>query len=377
MRTTTIDTPTGYVSIHYPDVVAFMYSRQPVIVELSDTDVFSGPATVTVTNNETNRSYTEQRAFYNGRAEFDISRIMQLLAPDVDTITSRVDYETGQTLAQTFILTVETTENMEEGFEVAITGMYGALDPGETYGKDAALRLWVNFPQTINIWKNLFNNVRFTFGDTGTDVTPPTYGSGPCWECEFKAMAAQAPDEYAALLSRPTDLLFVTRKYIAEEGSVKPQTGPRGIRLTIDHSEPKDGEYLRWLNRRGEMSYWLFTRSTLRVATSRDEAFRRHYGGNIAAPDGGIYKNSDKASFNEAREMALGATAVTLEEFEYISDLGTSPVVERMLTQDNGIRWQRVNVTAGTFERQIKRGTPSMQDIEVIIELPNRNTIKL
>jgi hypothetical protein len=44
-------------------------------------------------------------------------------------------------------------------------------------------------------------------------------------------------------------------------------------------------------------------------------------------------------------------------------------------TQTN--KWQRVNVVAGTFERGIKRMTPNRQDLEIIIELPERNTIKL
>lgn len=375
MRTTTIDTPMGPVFLYYPDAVAFMYSRQPVIVRFQETDEPES-ATVTVTNTETKRSHTEQRALYNNRADFDISRIMQMLAPDVDDITSRVDYETAKTLAQEFKLEVKTT-SMAEGFEASITGMYGALDQGETYGMDTAMRLWVNFPQTINVWEDTRQGTGFVFSDASR-VIPATSGAGPCWECDFKAIASQAPDKYEAMLSAPSYKLYVTRRYTMEDGSLAtPLTRTRAITLTADHSKPKDGEYLRWLNRRGEMSYWLFTRSTLRIAASSEGAFRRYYEGNPSAPDGDIYKNRDKADFSEAREMALGTTATTLEEFEYISDLGTSPVVERMLTLSSGIRWQRVNVTAGTYERQVKRDTPSRQDLEIIIQLPERNTVKL
>ena len=39
--------------------------------------------------------------------------------------------------------------------------------------------------------------------------------------------------------------------------------------------------------------------------------------------------------------------------------------------------WQRVNVAGGTFARNVRRETPSRQDLEFIIELPERNTIKL
>ena len=121
--------------------------------------------------------------------------------------------------------------------------------------------------------------------------------------------------------------------------------------------------------------------------------------------------------------MVLGAVGLSRDEFDDLCDLATSPLVERLMpdvlqedtevdivydggdatTQDTDTliesaaeldteveggsastgavsqvnKWQRVNVVAGTFERGIKRMTPSRQDLEIIIELPERNTIKL
>jgi hypothetical protein len=39
--------------------------------------------------------------------------------------------------------------------------------------------------------------------------------------------------------------------------------------------------------------------------------------------------------------------------------------------------WQRVTVAAGSYSRNIRRRTPNGQDVEIVIELPERNTIKL
>lgn len=118
--------------------------------------------------------------------------------------------------------------------------------------------------------------------------------------------------------------------------------------------------------------------------------------------------------------MVLSASGLSLDEFEDLCDLATSPVVERLVVidpEDTGTdvvldgnlagydstnvlvqtgtpdeveggdadtatheivnTWQRVNVAAGTFERNIRRRTPSRQDLEIIIELPERNTIQL
>ena len=69
------------MAISYPNEVAFMYSRQPVIIK-SAKDPGDLVVSIAVTCRDTNTSYRERRSFHNSVAEFDISRIMQLLATD-------------------------------------------------------------------------------------------------------------------------------------------------------------------------------------------------------------------------------------------------------------------------------------------------------
>ena len=138
---------------------------------------------------------------------------------------------------------------------------------------------------------------------------------------------------------------------------------------------------------------------------------------------GASFVNSQKADYSEVREVVLGAVGLSREEYEDLCDLATSPLVERLIppqeevigvnavidgggaapqdtaydggeaSADNDtiidaeaqveaeatvkLLWQRVNVAAGTFARNIRRNTPSRQDLEFVIELPERNTIKL
>jgi hypothetical protein len=55
-------------------------------------------------------------------------------------------------------------------------------------------------------------------------------------------------------------------------------------------------------------------------------------------------------------------------------DAGAASVGARVLPQ---YTWELVYVAAGSLARNSRRNTPSRQDLEFVIELPERNTIKL
>lgn len=422
MRTTTIGAPI-VATISYPNSVAFMYSRQPVIVSAKPSE--SGSVAVQViceTNN--GKSYTETRSLYQGRVEFDISRIMQLLAPDVDALFQRLDYSIGQSLTETFtlVLTHTSTSGTEsEMLRTTCTCMYGALDHGEIYGEHTQRRLWLNFPQTFNLWKDALGEAAFVLEDSY--IYPDTAGNKPCHECDLIG-TMQAIGDTAGLAKilpgRPMRNVGLTWQTRVEKGAETPEEF-RTVTLVPD--DCKEGTYLRWLNRRGEVSYWLFKNSQIRVTSAINNNFARFYEGDPSEPVADAYTNSQKTDYREARELVLGAVGLSFDEFEDLCDLATSPLVERLMpnvkeedtevdivydgghaktnsnviiesgaNQDTEVDggnartgriagadyvWQRVNVAAGTYNRSIKRITPNRQELEFVIELPERNTIKL
>lgn len=428
MRTSTLTT-TGstprIIKLEIPNSVAFMYSRQPVIVTF--TSGASGVTSVDIklTCKTTNRTHTESRAPYSSRLEFDISRIMQLLATDVDEISKRIGYWTGQSLSESFTLEIS---YIDKGDTITIAtedivGMYGALDQGEIYGEHTQRRLWVNFPQTFNLWRDAEGSVQFVTDEAY--ISPDVTEGKPCYECSLmNTLSAVGESDLIKALKNGAPLRNLGlswRSRIEDSNEIAEEL--RTITLVPDCSRRTDGTYLRWLNRRGEMSYWLFTNSKMRVTTTVADTFVRYYKGDPTAPVSSIFQNPQKASYREAREMVLGAVGLSRDEFDDLCDLATSPLVERLMpdvlqedtevdivydggdatTQDADVliesaanldtavdggdastgknaqtnKWQRVNVVAGTFERGIKRMTPSRQDLEIIIELPERNTIRL
>lgn len=412
------------LTVRHPNSVAFMYSPQPLIVA-SNGNAGALAVTAKLTHMESGRTHIETRAFYDGAVRFDLSRIMQLLAPDVDTLFQRLDYNTGQSLSEAFSLLVSYRDTDGQTYEILeredITALYGALDQGEIYGEHTQRRLWVNFPQTFNLWKDALGEVAFVLEDSY--IYPDTAGNKPCHECDLIG-TMQAIGDTAGLAKiipgRPMRNVGLTWKTRVEKGAEIPEEF-RTVTLVPD--DCKEGTYLRWLNRRGEVSYWLFKNSQIRVTSAISNNFARFYEGDPSEPVADAYTNSQKTDYREARELVLGAVGLSYDEFEDLCDLATSPLVERLMpnvaeedtevdiiydgghaktnsnvivesgaNQDTEVDggnagtgrlagtdyvWQRVNVAAGSYNRSIKRSTPNRQELEFVIELPERNTIKL
>ncbi len=425
--TKTLTTPVlRTFTIEYPNSVAFMYSPQIIKVQLAALSV-GGSVEVLVTHTPSGRNYAERRRLYATYVTFDISRIMQLLAPDVDTLFQRLDYEKGKSLTEAFSLGIS---YLSEGssapvsiLDTTMTGMYGTLDQGEIYGEHTQRRLWYNFPQTFNLWTEKNGEVAFVLSDAF--IHPEVAGDGPCAECDLVGTMLASEDTsdlskfFPGHYMHDIGLTWLNRV----EGGVEIPDEYRLLTVIPDPARPGDGTYLRWLNRRGEVSYWLFKNSQIRVNTSIDKSFTKYYEGDITLLQSNTYLNTQKADYREARELVLGAVGLSRDEYDDLCDLATSPLVERLLPnvpeddtevdvvydggsasvqtsvvvesgEDQGsvaeggnaitgrlakppYIWQRVNVAAGSFARGILRGTPSRQDLEFIVELPERNTIKL
>lgn len=384
MRETTTTVNGQTLRIEYPNPIAFMYS--PQLVRVSGDSTGAATLTVAVTHQESGRRYSETRAFYDGAVEFDISRAMQLLAPDVDELFERINYAAGNSLAETFslLLTYKSGNVTKQILNTSgIKAMYGALDQGETYGQDLHRRLWHNLPQTFNLWEDSLGEV--LFATENDDIYPDiTEGGLGCYECSFMdALYANGKDEILAKVRSGQALKLGLSFNTAVSNGVETKQEHRMLILKPDPGTAADGTYLRWLNRRGEVSYWLFTNSQARVITTANDGFERHYSGDPSVPVSNSYINSRKGDFREAREMVIGAIGLSPAEYEDLCSLATSPLVERLTKnawdspENTAYTWQRVNVAAGTYSRNIKRQTPNLQDLEFVIELPERNTIKL
>ena len=360
-------------TVQLPNLRAFyMFSPFPIIVK--STELSNVVLQVTCTT--TGRSHSETRYLHDGAVEFDASRIALLLSQDVDevfTMHPSQDDEACPYSALTLTLTSGTTTLWSSLF----FGVYGAMDQLEERGRNERRRLWMNYPQTIQIWRDLSGEFWIESDQDGDRVLNlPTLPGVPVVEMIATRHLSELPKMTAALSDGLVQTMTVSTLFGGRDALTDERTW-YDLTLVPDLSPRDSGTFLRWLHRDGSIGYWLFKNGALQTTAAQRSTFTRNLSGNPAEPVKDQYRNSIKADFVEARQMSLGAQCADLAEYEYLCGLATSPVVERLVTVDGQDRWQRVNIVAASYSRNMKFNTPRTQSFDVTIELPARNTVTL
>lgn len=365
-------------SAQMPNVVAvYMYSPFPVIVRSAELDA----VTLTLTNTMTGASHSETRSLYDGKAEFDIARVAQLLAPDVDEVFRMNLSQDGEAAPYTTMELVLEAPSTEGLLTLTLFALYGAQNQTEErFGKQSR-RIFVNYPQTIQIWKGSSEEMWLSGDYIDGDFYPALslFPAAPdmvemnlmqhIWRGEQVAALREA-----LVSGKPADISVACRFGGVDTLSSRDYYG---LKLVPDLTPRGTGTFLRWLHRDGTFGYWHFASGTSTTGAASRTTFMRRIDGNPAEPVNGAYRNSVKADFIESRQIGLGTRCATQEEHDYLCGLVTSPVVERLIEVNGANRWQRVNVVPGSYARSMRFDAPSVQPFELAIELPPRNTVSL
>ena len=388
MRQTTVTT-TGpsalQLQVTAPDALVLMYSPQRVIVTTGGSASTRTEVAVTVVCPAARRTHTERRAFFQGGAEFDISRTLQLLATPVETALMRVDFGGANGLTEVFQLHVELMDTDGVGYPVAdydIRALYGALDGGETYGAPLQRRLWVNLPQTFTTNRTASDMFGVVVGGVRYDV--PNSDGIQSAEVDLVQTMLDGGGSLDSLQTPNEVQARVTNGYLLKDDAGT-MTLWRDLTLVPDTCPADSGVYLRWLNREGGVSYWMFRKSQSRITSAVRTSVETYLSGLQAAPVNNVYRNARRADYREARELVLGAVGLSAAEHDDLCALAVSPAVEMLVVPEGYAggrlegpqKWVQVTVAAGSYARDVRRGTPSRQDLEFIIELPERNTARL
>lgn len=383
----TIDAQTQ-LRAQYNSSLVFMYSRTPLIFRCASLKI--GSIGLRVTNRRTGAMFEETRQFYNGEASFDLGALMRYLAHDVTTVMSALRYFRGA--SEDYIVQLLYQEDTYwTGYFV---GIFGALNANESYrlrGLDQAnpepRRLWVNYPQTFMLTRDYDDNHSFELPNGEKLYAKEDDADYYSLEVSLIDILSEnggsAAREYLSNLraGRPQLIGLSTYTYISAQAEEGDYRGSYWLSLQPDLT-PVDAPgrtYLRWLQRDGSVGYWLFHSGELQVAAAQGSTFQRFFTNpnapSSSAPE--FANNSRQADFTESRTLNLGTTANNLDEFEYLAGLMTSPVVDRYIKVGDSYGWQRVNVMPSSQAYSRKRDTPRVRQIELTIQLPDRDTIKL
>lgn len=377
-------------TLSYISSLAFMYSRVPLLLSFRRP---VGKLTVTLENQDTGESFQETRSVYNNKASFDLSKIMLYLAPDDP---SSLLHEERAGLAAYTTFNVSLSIGSTEVWSLPFVGIYGALNANESYRFNAGgannpvnRRLWVNFPQTFQIQRD--DNDAFYFQtEAGAKLYPDRLDNNErAYENDLvhsiSLMADNDADRLLRQLRAGNAQIVGLSNDVMLNAQAETVVGnePYWLRLHPDLT-PRSASgvtYLRWLQRDGSIGYWLFRSGELQTTSEESVSFERYnenpnvssYWDDFLHFDG----NQLHADYSETRTLNLSAEIRNRDEFEYLCGLLTSPVVDRLVDSETHEGWERVNIMPSSQGLSLRRDTPFSRTLELAIQLPQRDTIKL
>lgn len=138
--------------------------------------------------------------------------------------------------------------------------------------------------------------------------------------------------------------------------------------IKISQSNCENPVYLKWINKQGGNSFWLFNRNQLRISkTKNGEIYEKHLSTLI-----GTYSNRF-ISTKEADHSIRLTTTISEDDMDGIIGLHESPKVSMLVNPDTwsteGCKWQSVIVSPSSLIF-LKTNT-SFFNVEIDILLPN------
>lgn len=378
MKTINLDQTKNTKMVYTGDVMA-MYS--PQIVRLyydRNCDI-----QLTVNNSNLGVLMEERRTPVKSSAniyftEFEISRMLQICS-DLDAVLGRINYDGGAvSTSERISLALYEGDSGEEIVKTSVEVLYAACDAMERISNDReSVRLFLNYPQTINVGVNADSNIVVNGGSDNWEI--PTTGQKKAgYELDWYAFMTEKGDEEVDDVNNGISAGDWCTYPVHIEGTNGELRYEEGKTYIFIPDKAEKGVYLRWLNRNGSVGYWLFKKSKKVFGAESANSFNSNLGGMDATPMNGVYKNKAKGDFSIGEALTLGTKGVTDEEYDFLCGLVCSPVVDMLVGGSRSDpEWMRVNVASGSYTREYPMsGLGRLRDFELIVTLPEKNTIK-
>lgn len=355
---------TGIV-VEYPNATHFAFV--PAIIKATGIPAEYDGLGVTVHDPATGTRYHEEREPLHCAVHFDIRRYLQLLFGDTEH--SRIAY--GQAFVDSPLeRTAEVTvywsggTSRQELLTFAMDAIWGAVSARESSGGIMRRRWFVRYPFSVDVYAR---------NGTSFDVQVDGRRSDLMFYCHEADAAGATP--YHRYLLDPARLLNAAAidrtVHLAVPHSLVLKDDDEAVGMvayTLDVDRSAEGVYLRWIDRQGRYSYYLF-REVGSAATMTASAWERSGTGVPTAYAGGVNVETPvRQTLTRRRTRTLGAKLVDRETYDFLLTLAQSVVVDAFdgWDADGAPRWHRVNVVAGGYEKTPKH----YQDFVCSIEEP-------
>lgn len=347
------------VTLIYPDAIGFAFNPCLIVARGDGIESMSVEMTSengTVVNDERNAfsggCYAEVREYIQGFFDSDVMS-------QVDYTVAQERMRTGQRVQFVVVAGGET-------FDFSVFYVWGAMKSGarEVYNRPRELVAFVGYPFTAGVYVGQQGELEVRNVGMDEEAVIKTISGEGVWNIPIEPSSV---DDYffigdvdggimQATFDDTFDLTFQLEAYGAENY----------VRVKVGE-DIKGGVYLRWINRHGFFSYWLFKKNTESEKVKNEGQFVRN---NIVTADmeygyaGGLGR---QMIMTREEGVAIGASLVDSDTWDMLSDMVSSPILDMFTGYVNGEpRWVSVQATAGTLT---KTGAV-LQDFVANIELP-------
>lgn len=361
----------NFYQITYPEAYIFVHSRHTYIDidQLLDQDgVPQSRAEVLmqVIDNTTPQSYSEKRRLdRDSKATFDIGRFLQIFMEGTLKDDSTFDYDDDSKMVSSHGVTVKLKYNgvffWQETFEI-INGAYEPLD--DWWSGQRRLRWWYNFPFTFD-FRNLYEaSITINSGTT-----------------QMAQIAQILPDtmSYSRIRLNPKSITLWANRMLVTTGAGMGflhgtfSAARSNSVLLIGHQclPSEKTVYLRWLNRHGEMNYWLFYQQARQRKTTAIDSKRAYVKDERFAA--GIIDNALLRTLSIEGELTCFTDALDGIDYDIVRQIITAPFVDLYLPDVsdslNEETWQRVHVKAGTYTELLRHADKYTYNRQVTLTL--------
>lgn len=374
----TVEGNTYSYQVTYPEDYIFAHSRHTYVnidrlVNSLGNPLSGETVKMQITDLDANTTYLEYKTLDAlSRASFDIGRFLQVFLDGALDVGEERAYAYDSDLVQQRYIYVGLEYKGYYFFQYYFEVTPGADEPTDDWWyKQRRLRWWYNFPFTFD-FRNLGSATVQKDGGTPTTESLPNISTGMTYSrirVNPKCLAASAS---TLLVSSSAGMAF-------HDGSLS-GAADNTVLLVGDGCEPSDSTvYLRWLNRHGETSYWLFHRYGIeRRAKAAD--YRRAYVKDYMSPFG-IIDNSLIRNMTIEREVKCYTDALDGTDYETVRQIFASPFIDMYLhdktTNISDPKWMRVHIKAETQAEPLRHADnfTKNRQVSITITLPEEGQL--
>lgn len=367
-----------WFQITYPEDYIFAQSRHTYINidRLHDIDHYPNqgmPVKMQITDTTANKTYAEVRYLdKDGKAMFDIARFLQVFMEDTvkpDTITHDNDQSTlviAHAVTISLFYDIETTAFWTLSTFEVVNGADEVMD--NWWNGTRRLRWWHNYPFTFD-FRNL-DEASITVNDGAATVghlpqiTPDAFTYSRI-RVNPKYLAANANKLEVATTSN-TGMGFVFGHFYSTKRNVVVLLGNSCARSDKDI-------YLRWLNRHGELSYWLFKRYSVQRKFKATDNQRAYIKDERIDETTMVIDNALLRALTVEGELKCYTDSLDGIDYEIVRQMFSAPFVDLYLPEPSALMktavWHRVHIKPETQTEVLRHADDYTKNRQVTVTL--------